>query len=160
MNYIEKKSLYESIMKDVKRIVKKHLNEIASNDYDDEHRLFEMARIDDPHFDKLPKNIKIYVYGENDNQGTKTPHFHVIGENFEFEVHIQHIHNLDIWRTKRIDKQDNAGTWKERADIRKAILKWLDKPNTELTPLTNAASIVAQWNMNNTENRIPQTYKD
>lgn len=155
-----KRKQYESIMSDVAKIVKRKINEISNNIDKNEHHLNEMARIDDPHHDKLPKKIKIWVYGENDEQGSKTPHFHVIGENFEFEIYIRHIHRLDIWRTKFIDKKSNSGTWNERAEIRDAILEWLDKPNTDFAPLTNASVIVAQWNQNNYEHKIPQSWKN
>ena len=74
------------------------LNNIKNNQYIDdiqienEHRLNEMASISDP-TDQLPDKVSIWVYGENDEQGTKTPHFHVIGEDFEFEIYIKHIKN-------------------------------------------------------------------
>ena len=137
-----------------------NMNGLKLSEHEDDHRLFEITRIDDPHSDNLPNEVKICVYGENELQGSKTPHFHVVGADFEFEVYIQHIHNLIIWRTIRIDKRTNADPWNERADIRKAILEWLDKPNTELAPMTNAASILAQWNMNNPEHKIPRRLID
>lgn len=126
----------------------------------EEHRLNEMARIDDPHHDFLPKNIKIYVYGENDEQATKVPHFHVIGEDFEFEVKIEHIYYLDIWRTKFIKDKSNANTWNERRKIRDAIAEWLDNKNYDMSPLSNASTIVAQWNQNNPDHKIPKNFKD
>lgn len=43
---------------------------------DNLHRLDEMAKISRD-FDQLPKNAEVWVYGENDEQGTKTPHFHL-----------------------------------------------------------------------------------
>lgn len=124
-----------------------------------EHRLNEMTSISDP-TDKLPNKVSVWVYGENDEQATKTPHFHVIGEDFEFEVYIRHIHELDIWRTKRIDKKSLAGTWDTRANIRDAIKEWLDKPNKQFEPLSNANTIVAQWNSNNVNHKIPQSWKN
>lgn len=124
-----------------------------------DHRIYEMASISDP-TDQLPDKVSIWVYGENDEQATKTPHFHVIGENFEFEVYIRHIHQLDIWRTKRIDKKKLSGKWDTRTNIRDAIKEWLDKPNKEFDPLTNAHTIVAQWNSNNPGHKIPQSWKN
>lgn len=122
--------------------------------------LNEMARVDSPKHDQLPNNIKIYIYGENDEPGVKTPHFHVIGENFEFEVAIQHINNLDIWRTKRIDKKTNANTWEGRANIRDAIKEWLNKPHSRFTEKSNADVIVDLWCMSNPSHEITNDYKD
>lgn len=124
-----------------------------------EHRLNEMASISSPS-DKLPNGVTVWIYGENDEQATKTPHFHIVGEDFEFEVYIRHIHQLDIWRTKRIDKKSNSGTWNERANIKKSILEWLDKTNEDFAPLTNAHTIVAMWNANNPTHKIPQSWKN
>lgn len=122
--------------------------------------LNEMARIDTPSKDQLPGNIKIYVYGENDESGTKTPHFHVIGEKFEFEVYIEHIKELNIWRTKRIDKKSNTNTWAGRTNIKDAIQEWLDKSNARFTGMTNAEVIVNLWNMSNSNNEIEQDFKN
>lgn len=124
-----------------------------------DHRLNEMSLLSD-YSDKLPGGVKIYVYGENDEQGTKVPHFHVEAEDFIFEVHIKHIHNLDIWRTKKIDKKSNSNTCNERSKIRKAIQKWLTSKNILLSAYTNAEAIVNVWNLNNPTNRIAQSYKD
>ena len=124
-----------------------------------DHRLNEMSLISD-YADKLPGGVKIYVYGENDEQGTKVPHFHVEAENFIFEVHIKHIHNLDIWRTKKIDKKSNSNTWNGRANIRKALLKWLDAKSHLIPNFTNAETVVTFWNGNNPNTRITNSYKD
>lgn len=124
------------------------------------HRQFEMTRIDDPHSDKLPDKVKIFVCGENNVQDMMTPHFHIIGRNFEFEVNIKHIYQLDILKTIRIDDWSNAGTWNEKENILDAVLKWLDEPNSELVPMTNAATILAQWNMNNPNHKVPQSWKE
>lgn len=136
------------------------LSKKEKSDYNLDHNLNEMARVDDPHHDDLGKNIEIWVYSEKDKQGYKEPHFHIKGEDFEFEIYIRHIHNLDIWRTKWIKDKSNAGTWNGRADIRKAVTKWLDEANTEFAPLSNAHTIVAQWNSNNSNNKIPQSWKN
>lgn len=39
------------------------------------HHLSEITRIDDPYSDKLPGNVKIYVCGEDDEQGREIPIF-------------------------------------------------------------------------------------
>ena len=40
------------------------------------HGILEMSQVSSK-LDQLPKNTEIWVYGENDEQGTKPPHFHV-----------------------------------------------------------------------------------
>ena len=121
--------------------------------------LNEIARIDSPKKDQLPGNIKIYVYSEKDSTGTKVPHFHVISEDFEFEIYIKHINDLNIWRTIYIDKKTNLNTWDERTDIRDAIKEWLSKSNVRIPAMTNAEVIVQLWNMSN-DNEIDMSYKD
>ena len=112
-----------------------------------------------PEYPIQKTNLKmVWIYGENDEQCTKVPHFHVIGKNFEFEVRIQHIYELNIWRTKFIDKIRNKNTWNERAKIKKSIQAWLNAQNKDL-PVTNAEMIVSTWNQNNPSNRITQSYK-
>ena len=124
-----------------------------------DHRLNEMSLLSD-YSDKLPGGVKIYVYGENDEQGIKVPHFHVEAEDFIFEVHIKHIHNLDIWRTKKIDKKSNSNTWNGRVNIRKSITKWLDAKSHLIPNFTNAETIITFWNGNNPNTRITNSYKD
>ena len=46
------------------------------------HRLDDMATISRP-TDNIPRRTKVIVYGENVEQGTKTPHFYVQIENSE-----------------------------------------------------------------------------
>lgn len=124
------------------------------------HHPFEITRIDNPQLDKLPENMGVFVCGENDEQEKNMPHFHIMGDNFQFELNIRHIHNLDILRSMQNDKWNNTDTWNSRMDIHDAVLEWLDKPNSELAPMTNAAAILAQWNLNNPEHKIPQSWKD
>lgn len=65
------------------------------------HNLNEMAMSSRP-TDNIPRSTVIYIYNEKDEQGAKTPHFHVIIDNgkIELEVQFKHIKNLIIWRTK------------------------------------------------------------
>ena len=70
--------------------------------YVSEHQINEMATVSHTH--ELSKNAVVRVLGEDDEQGTKIPHFHlVIGKRrdaIELEIKINHIHNMEIWRTK------------------------------------------------------------
>ena len=146
-----------------KKYCSKELPAISFNEGIDKignHRPFEITRIDDPQLDNLPEKVMIYVCGENNEQDMMSPHFHIVGRNFEFEVNIKHIYQLDILKAIRIDDWSNAGTWNEKENIRDAVLKWLDEPNSELVPMTNAATILAQWNMNNPKHKVPQSWKD
>lgn len=133
----------------------KTLSQLLEESFDLENKLNEMALVSDSS-DKLPKKTKIYIYGEGDEQGTKTPHFHVIINNgeYEFEVKIENAHDLEIWRTKKCKKKSLANTWVENSDVKKAIQEWLDKPNNEFAPLTNYQTIIKLWNVSNPTNKI------
>lgn len=120
------------------------------------HSLNEMATLSRP--SELPRNTYIRVYGERDEQGTKLPHFHVcIGkgnDSIELEVKIEHIHNLEIWRTKH----NYPKSWNGIIDIRNAILKWLDMKSSKRKELTNIQMIVLAWNIENPSNEIDDSY--
>lgn len=130
------------------------MSELTPIQINNEHRLNEIARINDPNHDNLPSNVNIYVCGENDEEALKVPHYHIVGEDFEFEVKIEYIYYLDIWRTKFIKDKENANTWNKRKNIRYAIAEWLDHENYEMSPLTNAQVIKGQWNQNNPNHKI------
>ena len=133
----------------------KTLSQLLEESFDLENKLNEMALVSDSS-DKLPKKTKIYIYGEGDEQGTKTPHFHVIINNgeYEFEVKIENAHDLEIWRTKKCKNKSLENTWVENSDVKKAIQEWLDKPNNEFAPLTNYQTIIKLWNVSNPTNKI------
>lgn len=89
------------------------------------HGIFEMTQISSQ--GELPKNSLVWVYGENDEQGTKPPHFHVKIDNgrFEFEIKFDDFYNLDIWRSKTV-KHD----WKDYSNVKKEIKNWLNYKNS------------------------------
>lgn len=115
------------------------------------HRLDEMATISRPG-DNLPKSAKVCIYGENDEQGTKIPHFHIIIDNgeIELEVKLEHAHELNIWRTKR----NYPKSWNKITNVRDAIKLWLDAKNLVDTSKTNLELMVITWNLNNPNNEI------
>ncbi|MDY4850215.1 MAG: hypothetical protein SO182_03125, partial [Paludibacteraceae bacterium] len=59
-----------------------------NDDFLSNHIIGEMATISRS-TDNIPRKSKIIVYGENDEQGTKTPHFHVQIDNGEIELEIK-----------------------------------------------------------------------
>lgn len=111
--------------------------------------IFEMAQISSQ--GELPKNSSVCVYGENDEQGTKHPHFHVKIDNgrFEFEIKFDDFYNLNIWRSKTV-KHD----WKDYSNVKKEIKNWLNYKNSELPDMTNLEAILSIWNMNNPNHKI------
>lgn len=112
------------------------------------HGIFEMSQISDK--GELPENSSIWVYGENDEQGTKPPHFHIkIDNRFEFEIKFDNFHNLDIWRSKTV-KHD----WKQLKTIKKAIKEWFMKINSEEDDKLNIEVILTEWNMQNPNHKI------
>ena len=118
------------------------------------HRIDDMAAVSSPD-DNLPLNTKIYIYGENDEQGTKTPHFHVTIDNrkIELEVELRHAAQLNIWRTKH----GHPKSWDGLSNIRKRIEEWLGETNSEFN-MTNLKTMVALWNLNNPTNKIDGTF--
>jgi hypothetical protein len=87
------------------------------------HRLDETATISRP-TDNIPRKTKVILYGENDEQGTKTPHFHVQIDNgdIELEIKFEHIKNMDIWRTKN----NYPKSWNGITGVRDRIVEWFD----------------------------------
>jgi len=116
------------------------------------HGIFEMAQISNT--GELPKNSSVWVYGENDEQGTKHPHFHIkIDNRFEFEIKFDNFHNLDIWRSKT-----NKYDWKNYSNVKKELKKWLTEKNSEQPEYTNLEVILSVWNMNNPNHKINKQY--
>ena len=122
-----------------------HLFTFESEHIKNPHGIFEMAQISDK-VDQLPENTSVWVYGENDEQGTKPPHFHVMLDNkrFEFEIKFDDVNTLDIWRSKSV-KHD----WQGYKNVKKALKEWLLKPNSENPKLTNWEMILTVWNLDN-----------
>ena len=92
----------------------------------------------------------VWVYGENDEQGTKPPHFHIkVNDRFEFEVKFDNFHDLDIWRSKTI-KHD----CKKLNKVKKSVKEWLTKMNIEEPEKTNIDVILTEWNRQNPNHKI------
>lgn len=123
-------------------------NFLEASMFEQYHPLNEMATISSPK-DNLPRNTKVCVYGEGDEQGTKVPHYHVLIDHgkIELEVYIQRARGLVIWRTKnnRPLNLDCDGI----TDVRKKLQKWLDQPSANFREMTNLDVILSSWNANN-----------
>lgn len=119
------------------------------------HRINEMSTLSRP-ADNLPKSAKVCVYGENDEQGTKEPHFHIIIDNgnIELEISLKHVDELNIWRTKR----NYPKSWDGLSNVKKAIQIWLNSNNTVDKSKTNKELLVITWNLNNPTNEINLDY--
>ena len=118
------------------------------------HRIDEMAQISRPS-DELPRNAEVWVYGENDEPGTKTPHIHIKIDNgeIELEVSLQHLFDLNIWRTTH----NYPKSWDGLSKVKKAVRKWLQKTHKKFN-VTNAEYIVQVWNDNNPSNEIDDEF--
>lgn len=119
------------------------------------HNLNEMSTISCPD-DNIPRNSKICVYSEKDEQGTKLPHFHVIIDNgkIELEIQFKHIKKMIIWRTKG----NYPKSWNTLNNVRKRIIKWLDEKQKDSFGLTNLQQMILAWNHENTSNKITEDY--
>lgn len=129
--------------------------ELYDNEFYALHKLNEMSTISRD-VDKLPRNTKIRIYGENDEPGNKTPHMHIVIDNgeIELEVKLQHIKNMEIWRTKR----NYPKSWNGITNVRDAIIKWLDKPNSRRPSMLNSERVVDAWNDENPTNEITDKF--
>ena len=117
------------------------------------HGIFEMAQISDKK-DNLPMNSSVWVYGENDEQGTKPPHFHIkIYNRFEFEIKFENFHDLDIWGSKTV-KYD----WDKLKSVKKALKEWFLKNNSEEEDRLNIEVILTEWNRQNPNHKIDKKH--
>ena len=122
-----------------------------NEDFLSKHRIDEKATISRP-TDNIPRRSKVLVYGEKDEQGIKTPHFHVQIDNgdIELEIKFEHIKNMDIWRTKN----NYPKSWNDITDVRDGIIEWLQRQNTDYPGFTNYIVLAKTWNQNNRDNQI------
>lgn len=131
----------------------KDILEIKS--FDNRHLILEMAIISDDN-DKLPNNAQVIIYPEKDIQGTKTPHFHLKinhGE-IEFEIKLQNIKELSIWRSKNKKYKD----WSGLSNVKKAIELWVFSKAYGMENTYNWELLIAAWNRSNPTNRIDKEY--
>lgn len=102
--------------------------------------------------DNLSENTKIYVYGENDEQGP--PHFHIIIDNkHEFEIKFDDFHSLEIWRSKTA-KYD----WENYSSLKEEIKNWLISKNIETPEYTNIQVVLTEWNRENPNHKIDKQF--
>lgn len=128
---------------------------ITNNAFLLKHRIEEIATISRP-TDNIPKKSKVIVYGENDKQGTKVPHFHIQIDNgnIELEVKFEHIKNMDIWRTKN----NYPKNWNGITDIRDRIIEWFDEISTKNFGISNLQRMIIAWNDGNPTNEIDEQF--
>ena len=130
---------------------------IMNDEFLSKHRLNEMAIISRP-TDNIPRKTKVIVYGENDEQDTKTPHFHVQIDNgdIELEIKFEHIKNMDIWRTKN----SYPKSWNGITDVRDRIIEWFDEESNKNFGISNLKRMIMAWNDGNTTNEIDEQFTE
>ena len=128
-----------------------------NDDFSSKHRIDEMATISRP-TDNIPRNSKVIVYGENDEQATKTPHFHVQIDNgdIELEIKFEHIKNMDIWRTKN----NYPKSWNGITDVRDRIIEWFDEVTKNNFGVSNLKRMIMTWNDANPTNEIDEQFTE
>ena len=126
-----------------------------NNEFSSLHRIDEMATISRP-TDNIPRKSNVIVYGENDEQGTKTPHFHIQIDNgdIELEIKFEHIKDMTIWRTKG----NYPKSWNGITDVRDRVVVWLDEKSKKNYGLTNLQRMVMAWNDGNPTNEIDEEF--
>ena len=140
------------------RISAEHSTAATMNDeFSSKHRIDEMATISRP-TDNIPRKSKVIVYGEGDEQGTKTPHFHVQIDNgdIEFEIKFEHIKNMDIWRTKN----NYPKSWNGITDVRDRIIEWFDEVSEKNFGVSNLKRMIMAWNDGNPRNEINEQFTE
>ena len=128
-----------------------------NDDFLSKHRIGEMATISRP-TDNLPRNSKIIVYGENDEKGTKIPHFHILIDNGEIDLEIkfEHIKNMDIWRTKN----NYPKSWNGITDVKDRIIEWFDEISKKNFGVSNLKRMIMAWNDGNPTNEIDEQFTE
>lgn len=128
-----------------------------NDDFSSKHRIDEIATISRP-TDNIPRKSKVIVYGENDEQGAKTPHFHVQIDNGEIELEIkfEHIKNMDIWRTKN----NYPKSWNGITDVRDRIIEWFDEVSKKNFGISNLKRMIMAWNDGNPTNEIDEQFTE
>ena len=126
-----------------------------NDDFLSKHRIDEKATISRP-TDNIPRKSKVLVYGEKDEQGIKTPHFHVQIENgdIELEIKFEHIKNMDIWRTKN----NYPKSWNGITDVRDGIIEWLDEVSKKNFGISNLKRMIMAWNDGKPTNEIDELF--
>ena len=99
-----------------------------------------------------------YVYGEGDEQSTKTPHFHVQIDNgaIESEIKFEHIRTMEIWRTKN----NYPKSWDGITNVRDRIIEWLDEKPIKNYGVTNLVRMIMAWNDGNPTNEIDEQFTE
>ena len=126
-----------------------------NEDFLSKHRIDEKATISRP-TDNIPRRSKVLVYGEIDEQGIKTPHFHVQIDNgdIELEIKFEHIKNMNIWRTKN----NYPKSWNGITDVRDRIIEWLDEVSKKNFGISNLKRMIMAWNDGNPTNEIDELF--
>ena len=128
-----------------------------NDDFLSKHRIDEMATISRP-TDNIPRKSKVIVYGEGDEQGTKTPHFHVQIDNgaIELEIMFEHIRTMEIWRTKN----NYPKSWDGITDVRDRIIEWFDEVSEKNFGVSNLKRMIMAWNDGNPTNEIDEHFTE
>ena len=128
-----------------------------TNDFSSKHRMDEIATISRP-TDNIPRRSKVIVYGENDEQGIKTPHFHVQIDNgdIELEIKFEHIKSMDIWKTKN----NYLKSWNGITDVRDRIIECFDEATKKNFGVSNLKRMIMAWNDGNPTNEINEQFTE
>ena len=116
-----------------------------------------MATISRP-ADNIPRKSKVIVYGEEDEQGTKTPHFHVQIDNgaIELEIKFEHIRTMEIWRTKN----NYPKSWDAITDVRDRIIEWFDEVSEKNFGVSNLKRMIMAWNDGNPKKEVDEHFSE
>lgn len=149
-------------MKSLENYIKENLRDDFKYDETNECNIFEMARMDEPHFrNGLEAQEEIWIYGRD--RETLTPHFHYkdgdeVGhgnkkhKEYELEISISGLNVINIKYDKKSRLNGIVSNWSE-SKLRKRLQSWLKAINPQ-TNNTNELDIMMEWNRNNPNNRV------
>lgn len=125
-------------------------DEITVNLYDSgyRHRITESCPLNGP-CDFSLQNVRIVVHGELEDKVKRNPHFHVVSEEFDYDVLIDGIEELKLLSFPYGDP-----VWDSMSELRSELRAWLGLQSFEIPGFTNEEVIRFCWNNLNPDTRV------
>lgn len=112
------------------------------------HRITESCPLNGPGDFSL-QNVRIVVYGELEDKAKRNSHFHVVSEEFDYEVLIDRIEELNLLNFPYGDP-----VWERMAELRSELRAWLKRQSVEIPGFSNEEVIRFCWNNLNPDTRV------
>lgn len=109
------------------------------------HRITESCPLNGPHDFSL-QNVRIVVHEELEDKAKRNPHFHVVSEEFDFDVLIDGIEELKL--------PYGDPVWDSMAELRSELRAWLKRQSDEIQGFSNEDVIRFCWNNLNLDTQV------